>query len=121
MRFTFCVFVSDPLVAVIVMALMPPGVVMAVVTVMVVVPLPVTVSGEKVAVAPVGKPDAAKVTGPLKPPCPVMVMVEVVELLTFTLAGVVAARVKSVPTMRSTAGPVTSNGLLTPRAVNLRL
>jgi hypothetical protein len=47
----------------------PTGVLAAVVTVSVDVPLPVTVAGEKVAVAPEGNPVAARFTAPVKPPC----------------------------------------------------
>jgi hypothetical protein len=47
---------------------LPTGVLVLVVTVIVDDPVPVTVVGLKVAVAPVGSPLALKVTTPLKPP-----------------------------------------------------
>ena len=45
----------------------PAGVVLAVVTVSVEVPLPLIVAGEKLAVAPVGNPLAPRVTVPVNP------------------------------------------------------
>ena len=55
--------------AVIVIVEVPAGVLPAVVTVSVDVPLPVTLAGEKLAEAPAGNPVAAKFTAPVKPPC----------------------------------------------------
>ncbi len=46
---------------------LPVGVVLAVVTVMVVEPEPVTEEGLKLAPAPVGRPEALKLTDPLNP------------------------------------------------------
>ena len=54
---------------------LPTGVLALVVTVMVDDPVPVTVVGLKLAVAPVGSPLALKVTIPLKPPDGVTVAV----------------------------------------------
>ena len=104
---TFAVFTSVPLVAVTVTVDAPPGVDSSVAMVMVVVPEPVTVVGANVAVAPAGRPEAANVTGPEKPPNPATVTVEVVELPEFTAAGAVAARVKSLPTVRLSGCEVT--------------
>ena len=56
-----------PLVPVMVSADVPTGVVLAVVTVSVEVPLPLIVAGEKLAVAPVGNPLAPRVTVPVNP------------------------------------------------------
>ena len=56
-----------PLVPVIVSVEVPVGVLPLVVTVIVEVPLVVTVAGEKLAVAPVGKPLALSVTVPTNP------------------------------------------------------
>ena len=53
--------------AVIVIVEVPAGVLPAVVTVSVDVPLPVTLAGEKLAEAPAGNPVAAKFTAPVKP------------------------------------------------------
>jgi hypothetical protein len=66
-RLTFAVWVRLPLVPVIVSVDVPTGVVPLVVTVNVDVPDPVTVAGEKLAVAPVGIPLALNVTTPLNP------------------------------------------------------
>jgi hypothetical protein len=56
-----------PLVPVRVSVEVPAGVVPAVVTVSVEVPLPLIVAGEKLAVAPVGNPLALRVTVPVNP------------------------------------------------------
>ena len=56
-----------PLVPVMVMVEGPVGVVLAVVTVSVEVPLPLMVPGEKLAVAPAGNPVALRVTVPVNP------------------------------------------------------
>jgi hypothetical protein len=56
-----------PLVPVMVSVDVPTGVVLAVVTVSVEVPLPLIVAGEKLAVAPVGNPLAPRVTVPVNP------------------------------------------------------
>jgi hypothetical protein len=69
------VWVNVPLVAVTVSDEVPAGVALPVVTVMVVDPLPATVVGLKLAVAPVGSPEALKLTVPLKLFTPVVVMV----------------------------------------------
>ena len=53
----------------------PVGVLPVVVTVIVVFPLPVTVAGEKLAEAPLGKPLCVGVTVPVKPFSAVMVTV----------------------------------------------
>ncbi len=68
-----------PLVPVMVSVDEPSGVVLAVVTVSVEVPDPVTVAGEKLAVAPLGNPLALSVTTPAKPPTTATVVVYVVE------------------------------------------
>jgi hypothetical protein len=56
-----------PLVPVMISVDVPTGVVLAVVTVSVEVPLPLIVAGEKLAVAPVGNPLAPRVTVPVNP------------------------------------------------------
>ncbi len=58
---------NEPLVAVMVTGYVPVGVLEVEVTVTVVLPEPVTEVGLKLAVAPVGRPVAAKLTAPLKP------------------------------------------------------
>lgn len=55
------------LVPVIVRVELPPGVVVAVLTVIVELPEPVMDAGEKEAVAPAGRPEAARVTWLVKP------------------------------------------------------
>ena len=60
-------WVRAPLVPVMVSVEVPVGVVPAVVTVSVEGPLPLMVAGEKLAVAPVGKPLALRVTVPANP------------------------------------------------------
>ncbi len=60
------------------------------------VPEPVTPLGEIVQARPVGKGVTDKETEPLKPLRPVTVIIEVVGWPTFTTAGGVAARLKSV-------------------------
>ncbi len=67
-----------PLVPVIVIVNVPVEVVLAVVTVMVEDPEPVTEGGLKLALVPVGNPLALKVTVPLNPPRAEMVAVYVV-------------------------------------------
>ena len=66
-RVTVVVWTVLPLVPVMVMVEVPVGVVLAVVTVIVEEPEVVTDVGLKLAVAPVGKPLALKVTVPLNP------------------------------------------------------
>lgn len=61
------------------------GVVVLVVTVIVEVPLVVTVVGLKLADAPAGKPLALSVTAPANPPSAPMVTVYVVELPAVTV------------------------------------
>ena len=65
-------------VAVIVSGYVPTGVEPDVCTVSVDVPPPVIVAGLKLAVAPAGRPLAVRLTAPLKFPCPVTVVVNVV-------------------------------------------
>jgi hypothetical protein len=72
---TVVVWTKVPLVPVMVRVELPTGVLALVVTVIVDDPVPVTVVGLKVAVAPVGSPLALKVTIPLKPPEGVIVAV----------------------------------------------
>jgi hypothetical protein len=69
------VWLSVPLVAVTVSDELPSGVPLPVFTVMVVDPLPVTVVGLKLAVAPVGSPEVLKLTVPLNPFTAAVVMV----------------------------------------------
>ena len=64
---------------------MPSGVVELVVTVSVEVPDPVTVAGEKLAVAPAGSPLALSFTTPLKPSTAPMLVVKVVAFPTTTV------------------------------------
>jgi hypothetical protein len=66
-RLTVVVCTVVPLVPVIVMVNVPVGVVLAVVTVIVEEPEPVTEVGLKVALAPDGRPLALKVTAPANP------------------------------------------------------
>ena len=66
-RLVVAEWVKLPLVPVMVMVEVPAGVLPAVVTVSVDAPLPVTLAGEKLAVAPAGNPVAAKFTTPAKP------------------------------------------------------
>jgi hypothetical protein len=74
-----------PLVPVIVSVDVPTGVLPVVVTVNVEFPVPVTVAGEKLAVAPVGNPLALSVTTPVNPFNAPMLAVYVVALPTFTV------------------------------------
>jgi hypothetical protein len=60
-------WLNVPLVAVTLSDEVPAGVPLPVFTVMVVDPLPVTVAGLKLAVAPAGRPEALKLTVPLNP------------------------------------------------------
>jgi hypothetical protein len=69
------VWLNAPLLAVTVSDEVPAGVLLPVSTVMVVDPLPVTVVGLKLAVAPAGRPEALKLTVPVKPFTAVVVMV----------------------------------------------
>jgi hypothetical protein len=78
---TVAVCVTLPLVPVIVKVDVPAGVVPVVVTVNVEFPAPVTVAGEKPAVAPVGNPLAASVTTPPNPFNDPIVVVYVAALL----------------------------------------
>ena len=71
--FTVVLCVKEPLVPVIVRVEAPVAVPGDAVTVMVVVPEPVTVAGLKTAVAPGGRPDGLGVTTPLNPLEPVIV------------------------------------------------
>ena len=84
-RLTVAVCVVLPLVPVIVTVDVPAGAVLAVVTVSVEVPDPVTVAGEKLAVAPLGNPLALSVTTPAKPFNDPIVAVYVVEFPTTTV------------------------------------
>ena len=88
--------VSVPLVPVIVSVDVPTGVVLPVVTVSVMVPDPVTVAGEKLAVAPVGNPLTLGVTTPVNPPSAVIVAVYVAAFPTITVCELgLTANVKS--------------------------
>src|ERR1700733_2683133 len=64
---TLPLWVSVPLVPVMLSVELPSGVVALVLTVSVELPDPVTVDGEKLASAPAGSPLALSVTAPLKP------------------------------------------------------
>ena len=64
---TVAVCVSDPAVPVMVIVELPGGVALVVVMVRVEVPDVVTDAGANVAVAPVGRPEAARLTAPVKP------------------------------------------------------
>ena len=66
-KLTVVVWVRLPLTPLIVKVEVPSGVLPVVVTVRVELPDPVTVAGEKLAVAPVGKPLALSVTTPVNP------------------------------------------------------
>jgi hypothetical protein len=66
-----------PLLAVMVMVRVPVEAKLDALTVIVEVPEPVTEDGLKVIVSPLPWPDAVRETAELKPPVPVMVMVEV--------------------------------------------
>jgi len=101
-RVTVVVCVTLPLTPLSVNVEVPTGVLPVVVTVNVEVPAPVTVAGEKLAVAPVGNPLALSVTVPVNPFNAAMLAVYVVALPTFTVcvlgladivkSGVVVAR-----------------------------
>jgi hypothetical protein len=84
-KLTVVVCVKLPLVPVIVNVDVPTGVLPVVVTVNVAVPAPVTVPGEKLAVAPVGNPLALSVTTPVNPFNAPMLAVYVVALPTLTV------------------------------------
>src|ERR1035438_230542 len=85
LRVTLAVWVKLPLVPVMVSGYVPSGVVELVVTVSVEVPDPVTVAGEKLAVAPAGSPLALSVTTPLNPFSAPMLVVKVVAFPTTTV------------------------------------
>jgi hypothetical protein len=101
-KLTVVVWLSAPLVPVIVSVDVPTGVLPLVVTVNVEFPVPVTVTGEKLAAAPVGSPLALSVTAPVNPFSAPMLVVYVVALPTVTVrvvgfadivkSGVVTAR-----------------------------
>jgi hypothetical protein len=101
-KLTVVVCVKLPLVPVIVNVDVPVGVLPVVVTVNVEFPDPVTVPGEKLAVAPAGNPVALSVTAPVNPFNAPMLVVYVVALPTITVcvlglpdivkSGVVVAR-----------------------------
>ena len=74
-KLTVVVCVSAPLVPVIVSVDVPSGVLPLVVTVNVELPVPVTVAGEKPAVAPAGNPLTVKAIGPEKPELAVVLTV----------------------------------------------
>jgi hypothetical protein len=94
-KLTLAVWVKLPLVPVIVSVDVPSGVVPLVVTVSVELPEPVTVAGEKLAVAPAGNPLALSVTAPLKPSTAPMLVVKVVAFPTTTVCELgVAVRLK---------------------------
>jgi hypothetical protein len=84
-KLTVVVCVKLPLVPLIVNVDVPSGVLPVVVTVNVDVPAPVTVAGEKLAVAPVGNPLALSVTTPVNPFNAPMLAVYVVALPTLTV------------------------------------
>ncbi len=67
-KVTMVVWLKLPLVPVMVTVELPVAVLLAVVTVMVVDPEPLTEAGLKVALAPTGSPVAVKPTVPLNPP-----------------------------------------------------
>jgi hypothetical protein len=101
-KLTVVVCVKLPLTPLIVNVDVPTGVLPVVVTVNVELPVPVTVAGEKLAVAPVGNPLALSVTTPVNPFKAPMLAVYVVAFPTFTVcvlgladivkSGVVVAR-----------------------------
>src|ERR1039458_3905754 len=94
-RVPLAVWVKLPLVPVMVSGYVPSGVVELVVTVSVEVPDPVTVAGEKLAVAPAGSPLALSVTTPLNPFSAPMLVVKVVAFPTTTVCELgVAVRLK---------------------------
>jgi hypothetical protein len=82
---TVVVWVTLPLTPLSVNVEVPTGVLTAVVTVNVELPAPVTVAGEKLAVAPVGNPLALSVTAPVNPFNAPMLVVYVVALPTITV------------------------------------
>jgi hypothetical protein len=92
---TLVVWVRLPLVPVMVSGYVPTGVVELVVTVRVELPVPLTVAGEKLAVAPAGSPLAVNVTTPVKPFKAPIVAVYVVSFPTTTICELgVAERLK---------------------------
>jgi hypothetical protein len=84
-KLTVVVCVKLPLTPLIVNVDVPTGVLPVVVTVNVEFPAPVTVAGEKLAVAPVGNPLALSVTTPVNPFKAPMLAVYVVAFPTFTV------------------------------------
>jgi hypothetical protein len=84
-KLTVVLCVKLPLVPVIVSVDVPTGVLPLVVTVNVEFPAPVTVPGEKFAVAPAGSPLALKTTAPVNPFNTPMLVVYVVVLPTLTV------------------------------------
>jgi len=84
-KLTVAVCVRLPLIPVIVSVDVPTGVLPVVVTVNVELPVPVTVAGEKLAVAPAGNPLALSVTAPVKPFSAPILAVYVVALPTITV------------------------------------
>jgi hypothetical protein len=84
-KLTVVLCVKLPLTPVIVSVDVPTGVLPLVVTVNVELPVPVTVAGEKLAVAPAGNPLALSVTTPLNPPTAATLAVYVVEFPTTTV------------------------------------
>jgi hypothetical protein len=81
-KLTVVVCVSAPLVPLIVSVDVPTGVLPVVVTVNVELPVPVTVAGEKPAVAPAGNPLTLSATAPVNPFNAPMLVVYVVVLPT---------------------------------------
>jgi hypothetical protein len=84
-KLTVVVCVKLPLVPVIVSVDVPTGVLPVVVTVNVELPVPVTVPGEKPAVAPAGNPLTLSATAPVNPFNAPMLVVYVVALPTITV------------------------------------
>jgi hypothetical protein len=84
-KLTVVVCVKLPLVPLIVSVDVPTGVLPLVVTVSVDVPVPVTVAGEKPAVAPAGNPLTLSATAPVNPFNAPMLVVYVVALPTVTV------------------------------------
>src|SRR6267154_5133517 len=82
---TVVAWVTFPLTPLSVNVEVPTGVLPVVVTVNVELPAPVTVAGEKLAVAPVGNPLALSVTTPVNPFKAAMLAVYVVALPTITV------------------------------------
>jgi len=104
-KLTVVLCVSAPLVPVIVNVDVPTGVLPLVVTVSVELPVPVTVAGEKLAVAPAGSPLALSVTTPANPFTAPMLAVYVVVFPTTTV------RVVGLPVIVK-SGVVTARGTI---------